>query len=145
MKKEYLLQEIKRTAKANGGKALGKRKFETETGIKESDWFGKHWARWSDAISEAGLVPNRLQVPYDKDELFDKLAKLARELGRVPVKGDIRLKARSIGFPSDATFERIGSKSALVGHLIEYCRGRDGYEDVLRLCEAYAPRKRDLT
>jgi hypothetical protein len=57
MDRAFILHEIIRTAKANGGKPLGWRKSQSETGIKYSDWHGKHWVRWNDAIREAGLVP----------------------------------------------------------------------------------------
>jgi hypothetical protein len=52
--KLYILQEIKRTTQANGGTPLRKLQFESETGIKRYDWFGVYWARWSDAVREAG-------------------------------------------------------------------------------------------
>jgi hypothetical protein len=38
MTREFILKEIKRTAEANGGQALGHRRFFEETGIKEYDW-----------------------------------------------------------------------------------------------------------
>jgi hypothetical protein len=93
MKKEYILQEIKRTAAANASVPLGSRKFESETGIKYHDWFGIHWARWNDAVREAGFAPNQLRVGYQETELLEKYATLARELGRLPAKGDLRLKS----------------------------------------------------
>jgi len=63
MTKVYILQEIKRTTQANGGKPLRKIKFESETGIKRFDWFGIYWARWSDALREAGCAHNPIPVP----------------------------------------------------------------------------------
>jgi hypothetical protein len=54
--KLYILQEIKRTTRANGGTPLRKLQFESKTGIKRYDWFGVYWARWSDAIREAGYT-----------------------------------------------------------------------------------------
>jgi hypothetical protein len=68
MKKQEILDEIKRTAAANGGKPPGSRTFATETGIQESEWLGKHWARWGDAVHEAGLVPNQRTADSTRSE-----------------------------------------------------------------------------
>lgn len=57
MTKQHILNETKRTAEANRGIPLGVKAFRHETGIKISDWHGKYWARWSDAVKEAGFVP----------------------------------------------------------------------------------------
>jgi hypothetical protein len=146
MKKELILQEIKRTAKANDGVPLGSRRFETATGIKESEWLGKLWARWGDALREAGFAPNQLQSAYDKTELLERLAKLAQELGRLPTANDLRLKDyREKGFPNQKVFfNRFGTKAELVRQLLEYCRCHDAYEDVFRLCEGYVPHNMDV-
>lgn len=78
MKKEHILQEIKRTAESNGGIPLGWRKFAQETGIRYRDWLGKHWARWGEAVREAGYTPNQMTEAYDEAELFEKFIQLAR-------------------------------------------------------------------
>ncbi len=141
MKKDHILQEIRRTAEANGGVPLGWRRFYSETGIREYDWLGKFWARWSDAIREAGLAPNQLQGAYEESILLEKYASLTRELGRLPAKGDLRLKAtQDPDFPSDKTFARLGPKADLAAKLIEYCKDRSVYDDVRHLCEQYTPR-----
>jgi hypothetical protein len=146
MKKEHILQEIRRTAEANGGAPLGYQKFTTETGIKKYDWMGVFWARWSEALKEAGFAANDFQSAYDKAELLERYATLAQELGRLPSDSDIRLKARSdADFPANTTFSsRFGAKSELVAQLVEYCRTRTGYEDVVRYCQEYAPPKRHM-
>jgi len=59
--KLYILKEINRTTKANGGTPLPRLRFESETGIKRYEWFGVYWARWSDAIRESGYMPDRIQ------------------------------------------------------------------------------------
>jgi len=136
MNKQHILHEIERTAKANGGVPLGRQRFFSETGIKESDWFGKYWARWSDAIIEAGFTPNQKNVAYDETWLIRSLVALARELGRFPVVGDLRMKARNDKcFPSHNVFNRFGSKAELVTKVADFCRVQGGFDDVLTMCE----------
>ena len=65
MNKEQILSEIRRTAKANGGVALGWRRFAEETGIRYYDWYGKFWTQWDDAAGEAGFPA---AVPGQSDE-----------------------------------------------------------------------------
>jgi hypothetical protein len=134
--KDAILREIRRTAEANGGRPLGWRRFLAETGIRESDWLGTHWARWSDAVREAGLLPNRLQQPYEQAVLLENLAKLALELGRLPNRGDLRFHAaRDSGFPNPKTFSRLGGKRQVVTQLADFCKTRPGYEPVVALCQ----------
>lgn len=140
--KADIIQEIRRTAESNGGIPLGMRKFQSETGIKSSDWQGKLWARWSEALHEAGFVPNQLRSAYDSAELLGKYATLAQELGRLPTANDLRLKARADpDFPNHNAFDRFGSKLQLVQVLLQYCSERTDYEDLVGLCEAYVPPK----
>jgi hypothetical protein len=135
MDKLHILEEIKRTAKANGGRPLGKERFYQETGINESDWIGKHWARWNDALRESGFEPNRMQGARDERDLIDKFVGLMRELGTFPTANEVKLKARrSPGFPWHNTFARFGSKREFAVRIQEYCEGRTGCDDVLALC-----------
>ncbi|MBI1749672.1 MAG: GIY-YIG nuclease family protein [Acidobacteria bacterium] len=144
MTKDHILREIRRTAEANGGVPLGWRKFFSETGIKERDWLGKHWARWSEAIREAGYAPNQLTAAYSETALLEKFIELARELGQIPVKGDLLVRARrDTEFPNPKTFEKFGSKAALIDRVCEYCRTHTGYDDVLTFCAGYTPRNKN--
>jgi hypothetical protein len=86
--KQHILDEIRRTAKANCGDPLGTQRFLMETGIKVSDWHGKYWVRWTDAL--IGLTPNQWQEAYSDQVLIAKLISLTRELGKFLVKGDLR-------------------------------------------------------
>jgi hypothetical protein len=136
--KAHIIAEIRRTAAENGGVPLGCARLEAETGIKESDWFGVHWARWSDAVREAGLEPNQLQGAYDEDFLLKMFAQFALELGRIPARGDLRLRRRrDPRFPSCNTFVRFGTKADLVRQLAEFCRSREGLDEVIGWCEQY--------
>ncbi|HEV8675027.1 MAG TPA: GIY-YIG nuclease family protein [Methylomirabilota bacterium] len=129
MIKERILQEIHRTAQQNGGKPLGFRTFEREMGIRVADWFGKIWKTWGDAVREAGFVANPLQDRIGDEELLSLYVALARELGRVPVKGDLRLKKRADpSFPSDRVFDRFGSKRKLNALARQYCTARPDFQ-----------------
>jgi hypothetical protein len=144
--KAHILQEIKRTAEQNGGKPLGRQRFERETGIKGSDWYGIYWTRWGDAIRETGLIPNQLTCAYKDTHILEKYAQLAGELGRLPTAGDLRLKTRSDpGFPSHTTFSKLGTKSELVERLLRYCQDQGGFEDVICMCREYIPHKQDAS
>src|SRR5437763_640050 len=113
--KTHIIEEIRRTAAENGGVPLGKQRFFAETGIKQSDWLGVHWVRWSEALFEAGFAPNELSKAIGKDQLIQKYADLAKELGRLPVSGDLRMRARKDrSFPSHTVFARIGMKLEIV-------------------------------
>lgn len=140
MNRQHILAEIVRTASQNGGVALGRERFFQETGIKESDWLGKFWARWSDAVKEAGCVPNQLQAPLEEEALLEHYVELTRELGHLPVVSELKLKAKqSPGFPSHNTFRRFGTKGQQIQRLIEYCEGRPSHADVLAILKASEP------
>jgi Meiotically up-regulated gene 113 len=140
--KQHILEEIRRTATANGGNPLGRLRFLTETGIKQSDWYGKYWIRWGDALVEAGLAPNSKQQPYEEGHLIVKLISLTREIGPFPIAGDLRMKARKDpDFPSHTSFNRLGLKNQRMLRVAEYCRTNKGFEDILELCQDVADRK----
>lgn len=142
MNKEHILQEIRRTAEANGGTPLGSRKFAQETGIHDRDWLGKHWARWGEAVREAGYAPNQMTEAYEDTDLLERFVQLAKELRRLPTDKDLRLKAyNSTEFPDSRTFQKFGSKAELVGRVLEYCRTREGYEGIVALCEGHVSRR----
>jgi len=134
MDKDHIIREIQRTAKANGGTALGWRRFEAETGIRYYDWFGQFWTRWNDAVRDAGLEPNRMSEAFDDDYLLEKLASLTRRVERVPIRGDLLLAARNDPtFPSEKVFRRLGSKAQRIPRVIAFCESHPGYDDVAAL------------
>ena len=133
MEKQFILDEIKRTTRENGGQPLGTARFFKQTGIKESDW-DKHWNRWGDAVREAGFEPNILQSAYADEVLFEKLISLIRELGHFPVKNELRRKAREDStFPNEKVFARLagGLGPKLATKVRAFCESDTGYDDVL--------------
>ncbi len=78
-----------------------------------------------------------MKTVFQNDYLLEKLTSLIREIGHFPVKGDFRLKTRhEKGFPNEKTFGRLGSKPQLAALVIEHCRQKSGFEDVILICEA---------
>jgi hypothetical protein len=131
MNKEHVIGEIQRTAKANDGAALGWRRFEEETGIRYYDWYGKFWTRWSDAVREAGLKPNRMSEAFDNEFLLEKLVVLTRKLGHIPTVGDLMLARRhDATYPSKDVFLRLGSRTQRIFGVIAFCEAHPGNDDV---------------
>jgi len=139
MNKQHIIDEIRRTAENNNGVPLGRDRFCTATGIRETDWLGKYWARWGDAVTEAGYEPNQLKSPYDKEWLIEKLISLTRELGRYPVQAELQLKSKQDeSFPSQSVFRRFGRKTDLALKVLEYCEGKGGFDDIIEIYQSIA-------
>ena len=135
--KNDILQEVRRTAAANGGKPLGRLAFFTATGIRESDWRGRFWARWNAVLNEAGFGPNTLVEARSEAVLLGHFADLALELGRLPVYSELRLKKRTDpSFPNDKTFRRLGNKTHLLAKLHQHCASLPQYARLLPLIDA---------
>ena len=136
MDKQQLVAEIKRLALENGGRAPGRQAFEAATGVKMSEWYPHIWLRWGDALAEAGYAPNVLQEKMTDDALLEKYIAFTRQMGRFPVEGEIRRKAREdASFPSHSVFARFGGKEKLLEAVETHCRKAGGFEEVLELCE----------
>lgn len=129
--KEQILSEIRRIAAQGNGKAPGQERFAAETGIRESDWRGRYWAKWSDAVAEAGFEPNTMQARTDDDEALRKLAIETQRLGHLPTHAELRLRRREDKtLPSSSVYERLGPKSVLAAKLAAYCEGQPDFADV---------------
>jgi len=136
MDKKHIINEIIRTAKENNGNPLGRGKFARMTGIKESDWSGKYWAKWSDAIREAGYEPNKMTSAYDKNVLIEHMISLTREKEKFPTSAELRLKAHNTkGFPAVDTFRRLAKKDEWAEKILTHCKGKAEYQDVIKICK----------
>jgi hypothetical protein len=127
----HIIDEINRTAEANAGQPLGRQRFYAETGIKETDWSGKYWVRWRNALREAGYPPNQFQSAHSEELILEKLAAFISELGNFPVIAELKLKRRQDPeFPSHGTFARLGDKAKLANLLVAFCQQHGDYQDV---------------
>jgi len=127
--RSQILAEIRRTAEANGGTALGRNRFAAETGIRESDWSGRYWTRWNDALAEAGYPPNRLQERHDDEKLLAALIDEIRRHGRTPTMAELKLRRHQDDtFPNPKTFSRFGPKSTWAARVADHCTATPGYD-----------------
>jgi hypothetical protein len=133
--REHILTEIRRLVTESAGSPPGQQRFESETRIRAHEW-GRYWARWGDALIDAGFKPNVWTQKLSDEEILETLVEYARELGKFPTFREMRLKAlRDTSFPSKTPFRRFGSQRLLATRLREYCL-KKGYEDVVPLCES---------
>jgi Meiotically Up-regulated Gene 113 (MUG113) protein len=146
MTKQHILDEIKRTSAANGGAPLGTRIFFRETGIRETDWYGKYWSRWSDACNEAGFAPNTRTERLGKEFLMEQLVALVRELGKMPVVAELRLKRRrDPSFPgTKSLYKNLGTMNRIRAEILVYCRNHSGLEDVAQILSKNASREEQV-
>ncbi|VBA57598.1 hypothetical protein LAUMK191_04094 [Mycobacterium attenuatum] len=141
--KEEILAEIRRCAAENGGAPLGMPRFEAETGIKPSDWRGRYWVTWSEALAEAGFVPNSMQSrKLDDDGLLRQLALLTRRLGRFPTYAHLSMERRNNStFPAESTIRcRLGSKLEQMARVRAFA---EADRDLADVCEILSARTTD--
>lgn len=133
--RQDILDEVKRTAKENGGLPLSAKRFQNETGIIPYEW-QKYWPRFGDVQREAGLKPNTfLKTPYKETFLYEKFIELMRELKKWPTKGEIVIKHNQDSkFPGERVFyNRLGLKPILASKVLEYSKVKK-YNDIINIC-----------
>jgi Meiotically up-regulated gene 113 len=100
-----ILNELRRLAAADNGKAPGQERFERETGIKVTVWRGKIWVKWSDVVAEAGFQPNQYNQAYSNFFLFEKLRECAAHFAKFPTFSELQFyKNIDENFPSSTVF-----------------------------------------
>jgi hypothetical protein len=130
--KQFILSEIRRTAALNGGQPLGQRGFKTETGIAFHEWRGVYWARWGDALLEAGFTPLEWGAKSSEEEILKVLAKLVLQYGRYPTNSEILLdKRNNEKVPAPNTLaRRLGGRAETIKKFRMFCDLRAEYSDV---------------
>ena len=102
MLREEIVAEIKKIAARNSGSPPGSTMFVSLTGIGESKWRGVYWARWGDALTEAGFSANSWVGKTDDERIFRALSEATRNFGRLPTKSEYQLYRRGKDdLPSD--------------------------------------------
>lgn len=119
--RDHIVSEIRRLTKANGGQPPGEILFTRETGIGPHHWRGKFWARWSDALVEAGLSPNQWTTRRDSESILVGIVGAVRHYRRLPTNAELELyRAIDPNVPSAQAVRRhFTGKTGLLAALTE--------------------------
>jgi hypothetical protein len=131
--RDKIIAEIRRLA-AEIGRSPGLYLFETETGLGAHHWRGRYWARWSDALREAGLEPNAKKAMADPDVLLEQLALATRRFGHCPTVDELSLYRRGCPVASHSTLvHHFGPRHEMLERLARWTAARPAYADVAAL------------
>ena len=130
--RDEILSEIRRLTALNGGQPLGQIAFARETGIADHLWLGKIWARWGDAISEAGYEPNKRTERLDSEAILTQIIESCRHYGYVPTKAELQLYRKyAPTLPSSNAIARhFGRRSDLMAALAKRAAEDEAYADI---------------
>ena len=117
--REHIIHEIRRLAALNGEQPPGQNAFARETGIAEHQWRGKFWARWGDALAEAGYAPNKWTERLSTEAILDEVVKVCRSYRRLPTQAELELhRKKNATFPTINTIKRhFGRRDSLIAAL----------------------------
>jgi hypothetical protein len=142
--RDHILGEIRRLAALSDGQAPGQKVFLRETGIGDHHWRGKFWARWGDALTEAGYEPNKWVGRLDSDTVLDGVVAACRHFGRFPTHDEIQLYRRSEPtIPSEQAIRRhFGKRSDLIAALAARASEDESCADIAGLLPVTSGRPR---
>jgi hypothetical protein len=132
--KHIILSEIRRLQRELG-RAPGLQAFSSATGIPAGRIVGRYWARWSDALVEAGFAANELTKRYDSTELLRGLADHMRSIGRYPSVNDLKIAKRNgLNVANSHVYPaHFGTAPNLRKALRKFCSEHDDFIDLLDL------------
>jgi len=136
MTRDEVLHAIRVTAKGNAGRPLGEKSFYRAANATRTDLWNSGFARYSEAVAAAGLEPNKLIKAAPTEKVMEGLIELVRGCGRFPTIGDVKTARRQRPWlPSYEALKRIagGSLRDLPQQLLDYCKQRPEFDDVVRI------------
>ncbi len=136
--RDFILNEIRRLASSNGGQPPGQNLFANETGIAAHQWRGRHWARWGDALKDAGFEPNNWTGRSDERVILSGLIVACRHYGRLPTNSEIELLRRTDPtVPSPKVIQsNLGRRSDLIAALARYALADATLSDIAAMLPA---------
>jgi len=137
----HILDEINRLASLSDGQPPGQKLFTRETGIKPGQWLGKFWARWGDALEEAGFSPNQWNSKLESNAVLAAIINACRHYGHLPTKSEFQL-FRSIdpALPTPAAIQRhFGARSELIATLAKRAAEDASFADIAAMLPSASP------
>ncbi len=140
--REKILREIRRLARENDGRAPGHKIFVRETNIAEHHWRGKFWARWGDALIEAGFPPNEWTGRLDSEAVLTGVVAACRHFGRLPTQAEMKMYRNSDqSVPTDQVLRRdFGTKADLIAALVKRAGDDAAYADITAMLPILPPK-----
>jgi hypothetical protein len=138
--KDQIIAAIRREARQRGGR-VSIRAFVAATGIDQQEIIGKHWARWNDALAEAGLETTSFealrQPTMDDDLVVEAIAHLAQRLGRWPSRAAFSHEHhRNPSFPGVGVVQRVTTAVEFWPKLTALCAGRSEFDRVAQIASS---------
>ena len=133
--RDQIIEEIKRLAAENNGKAPGMELFASRTGIRKHEWLGKYWTHWGDALIDAGFLPNEFTKKLDKFAAFEPIANFIKELQRVPTTAEFEMRRhKDPNFPNiRSILVQFEGKAHMIAELRTWAQSNEGFADVVAL------------
>lgn len=129
---EAIIALIARYVDEHDGEVPGRHRFEAWSGVKRSEWIGRHWTAWGEALRAAGFEANSLQGAIPDDDVLRELALLTQRLGKFPTDAERRIEKRTNpAFPSHSRIQALGRTAEQMrrlnevlpsGHQVRRCR-----------------------
>ena len=144
--RERILTEIKRLAEANDGTPPGLNIFVKETGFKSHEW-GKYWARWGDAVRDAGFIAQEWNAKKDIAFFYPKLAEAVRLYKRFPTSRELQLfRNLHPDIPANNTLRNhFGSKVEMVDAIRQWAITVEDYNDIVVLLQEFSKPEKATT
>jgi len=126
--KEQILSDIRRLGKQRGGH-ISLDAFLAATGLKEHQLLGKFWARWNEAIVEAGLQTKEFARPRTEEEtVIEAFAQLIERLKKLPTQTELLLeRTHNESFPSIKILRRVRRMPVFFSKLSAYCTEHENF------------------
>lgn len=130
--RDFIISEIRKLANESGGAAPGQQVFAKATGITESKWRGKYWARWGDALIEAGYQPNEWTGRSDTETLIVGMIAACRHYGKFPTYAELgMLRHSDPSIPSPKVVQsNFDGREHVIAAIGEYIGDDPEYDDV---------------